>query len=200
MVPGHLLAPEANQGLRAPGMVGGEQWSSTAGGALFQFTACHHKVDSGKAVAGPRPNIKAISNATTAADPWMSHDPWSNAKLPSGCNTSEQTQNRSLQGPVESRFSAQDARMMKMEQAIEAMQSSAAQMQQETQRGFEMVQEREKQIHATIAAVRNDLEQSMKSAIASQSAQLSASIDGLKELLVKKSKRSRDKDNSDMSE
>lgn len=157
--------------------------------------------DTHPVLAGPKPSKytaqKSNLKGNPQDDPWGPYfDPWNKAVTPS---TSPPTANSSgsagrvVQGPIEAKFTAHEARLTQMEQTIEALQVSSNQLRTETQQGFAAVAEREKQVQTAIGQVRTDLEQSMKTAIAQQSTQLAASIDELKQLMVKKSKRSRSK-------
>lgn len=91
------------------------------------------------------------------------------------------------------RFAAQDEEIAQLKQSMLAMQESTAQFQADTQKNFEKVAEREQ-------ALKTDLEQAMRGAIAQQSTQLTASLDELKSLMLKREKRSRSKEDNDMSE
>eukprot|EP00438_Fugacium_kawagutii_P035854 Skav205422 [mRNA] locus=scaffold582:272322:276983:- [translate_table: standard] len=151
-------------------------------------------------LAGPKPSKQAVQTKEReqAVDPHF--DPWAkSAQLRRDATQAAASQTRALQGPIEARFTAQDAKISQMEKALHDLHNNQAQLRAETEKGFAAVEQREQQLHHSIHQVRTDLEQSFKGAITAQSTQLNATLDDLKKLLIK-SKRGLSKDEGDMSD
>eukprot|EP00438_Fugacium_kawagutii_P026379 Skav206100 [mRNA] locus=scaffold2150:373946:378610:- [translate_table: standard] len=148
-------------------------------------------------VAGPKPRTGKPGESKTSDDPWAAwQDPWA-AGLTQKATPSSQPPARTVQGPIESRFSQQDQRLELLEQAV-------GQLRSDTEQGFQQVEMREKNTHDVIARVKHDLESSFTQAISQQSNQLNSTLSDLKALLTKRSKRDRkdrtaDEEDDDMS-
>eukprot|EP00438_Fugacium_kawagutii_P018339 Skav229478 [mRNA] locus=scaffold3730:3999:5738:- [translate_table: standard] len=147
-------------------------------------------------LAGPKPS-KHDAKKTGAEDPF--YDPWAASAYALRADPAKgaSADARTIQGPIETRFAAQDARFDQLEKTIATMKSNAEQLTQETKQGFDAVQQREQQLQNSIMQVRTDLESSFQAAIAQQSTQMSANFEDLKVLLASRNKRKTGED-SDM--
>eukprot|EP00438_Fugacium_kawagutii_P032432 Skav209373 [mRNA] locus=scaffold64:64578:66485:+ [translate_table: standard] len=139
-------------------------------------------------VAGPQPRKMTALEVQGAADPWTapgaaSTDPWANFTPTTAAKAAAAP--RTVQGPIESRFNQQEQRLDQMEQAL-------TQLRNDTQQGFQNVEQREKKTHAVIAQVKHELESSFTQAINQQSSQLNTTLADLKTLLVQRTKRDRE--------
>eukprot|EP00438_Fugacium_kawagutii_P013120 Skav209591 [mRNA] locus=scaffold1607:167577:171527:- [translate_table: standard] len=154
--------------------------------------------ESSPILAGPKPTRVPLKDATAAPDPY--YDPWAKAAQAQRDAQAAAGQVRSLQGPTEARFQAQDERMAKMEQTIQQLHTTQEQLRSDTEKGFAAVERQEHKLHQAISQARTDLEQSFSSALSAQSDQLNATLTDLKQLLQAKPKRALAKGEDEMSD
>ena len=149
-------------------------------------------------VAGPKPTRSSkYQEAKSEAAPsvaMLTHDPWANYSGPKPANAQTNLP-RDVTGPTEKKFQEQSERIAQVEQALATLRSDTA-------KGFQQVEEREKnafaQTQQAIASVKSDLETSFQAAIAQQSSQLNSTLADLKSLLQAAPKRSRERGAEDM--
>eukprot|EP00438_Fugacium_kawagutii_P027907 Skav231453 [mRNA] locus=scaffold1847:574878:579572:- [translate_table: standard] len=133
-------------------------------------------------LAGPRPKPAATPARATNEDPFQSSDPWATYVPSNAASAPTATSTRAVQGPIEAKFSNQEQRIGKLEEALTQLRS-------DTQQGFAQVEQREKNLQTTIAQVKGELESSFKHAITQQSSQLNSTLADLRELLIARPKR-----------
>eukprot|EP00438_Fugacium_kawagutii_P029941 Skav232687 [mRNA] locus=scaffold698:582235:586895:- [translate_table: standard] len=140
-------------------------------------------------LAGPKPSHSKSGPSSASDDlPALQSDPWapwlrnkaSAAPVPQNAPT------RTLQGPIEARFIAQEEKISKMEGVLSQLQVAQGQLKADTEQGFAQVAHREKQIEQAITQVRGELEHSFTAALKQQSTDLNSSLSDIKALLMKK--------------
>eukprot|EP00438_Fugacium_kawagutii_P035676 Skav231661 [mRNA] locus=scaffold823:182260:186903:- [translate_table: standard] len=147
-------------------------------------------------LAGPKPSKAATKEGVAAPDPHF--DPWAKAAHAQREANAASQQARTLQGPTEARFQAQDERMAQMENTLQQLQSNQDKLRSDTEKGFAAVEKQEQKLHHAIHQVRTDLENSFSAALSAQSNQLNATLADLKNLLQAKPKRGLPKGEEEM--
>lgn len=133
-------------------------------------------------------------------DPWTrGDDPWTNYR-PTAPSSSVAPPNRQVQGPVESRFAAQDEKISAMKHEIEQLaQTQQATMQQVKQ--IDANQKQQGQDFATaMTQLKSDVDVALQNTMQHHSKQMDSRFDELMKLMKSKAKRSRGKEDGDMSE
>ena len=149
-------------------------------------------------VAGPQPSRRDKQRLLQeAGDPYGPHyDPWAYSASKGHNVHPSPAGSKDHQGPTETRFQEQEAKISEQNAKIEKIEQALEQFKNDTKVEFQNAHEREKaaqfEMQGALRAVKTELESSLQAAIHQQSNQLNATLGELRSLLQSKPKRGRD--------
>ena len=147
-------------------------------------------------IAGPKP-----SSTSTVTPPGLSPDPWAAWTGPRLSSTAGPPANRVLTGPVETKLTEQNDRIVKLESSIQQLQAEQTKHSDALQQTSDDIRKRDQQLRShmdsRLGDIRKELDATFTSALQQQSKTFESGMMELKSLLTQ-GKSKRKNENSDM--